>query len=81
MPSLGGSKMKTIYDFETDGEMETVFIHELKEEAIKEIKALRMHHIPKEYRQFIAYGVDSETTSNVVRYIMWKFNITEKDLK
>ena len=51
--------------------------HQLKQEAIKDIKALKeapLEEIYKDYNTFDCHRI-------IITYIMWKFNIKEEDLK
>ena len=63
--------LKTLDDFPYDN----LIKNDLKREAIKEL--LNIHDLEEIFK----IKLNSETIKALSKYIMWKFNISEEDLK
>lgn len=90
-------ELKTIKDFEFDIDSccpdcnenkreKACTVEDLKQEAIKDIKAIQtLGKTPEDKmweeitKKIIVYSKDAK--QGIINYIKWKFNITEEDLK
>ena len=83
------TKLKTLKDLERKQSLDSfICINpiELRQEAIKDIKLIQyLEDNPLDKAWEIITGqkirYSEEAKSAVISYIMWKFNITEEDLK
>ena len=80
------NKLKTLKEIKEEfiDEHNSYIVDELRQEAIKEIKEIKMNHLTKIVNYSTKKALTNITAleaSGAIAYIKWKFNITDEDLK